>query len=536
MTSSMIQEPLREADNPDADLASFTLRRAKQLGHKPALIDGGSGRALSYAELERSARGFAAGLAARGFARGDTFCICLPNMPEVAVAFHGVVAAGGRCTTANPLYTERELGRQLADTDASMLLTAPPFLEAAREAAAPTGCELCVLGEAQGATPFSALLGDPEVAPDVAIDPVTDVAAILYSGGTTGLPKGVLLSHRNLIATLVHAEGALRVTSEDVVIAALPFFHIYGLHVILNMALQAGATVVAMARFDFEQFLDLLERHRVTRGYIVPPIAVALAKDPAVEGRDLSALCHLLSAAAPLSAEVAEACERRLGCPVTQGFGMTEMSGITHLVPPFGEVRKPASIGPAIPGVECRLVDPDTGEDVHPGERGELWMRSPKVMQGYLNNPQATAAMIDQDGWLRSGDIAVVDEDGWFTIVGRIKEIIKYKGFQVFPIELEMILIDHPQVADCAVIGVPDEEAGEVPKAFVVPAGDELDPESLIHLVAEHVAPHKRIRAVEIVEEIPKSPSGRILRRVLEEGQRAANPAIASIGRRDEQA
>ena len=325
-------------------------------------------------------------------------------------------------------------------------------------------------------------------------------------------------------------------TSEDVVIAALPFFHIYGLHVILNMALQAGATVVAMARFDFEQFLDRLERHRVTRGYIVPPIAVALAKDPAVEGRDLSALCHLLSAAAPLSAEIAEACERRLGCPVTQGFGMTEMSGITHLVPPFGEVHKPASIGPAIPGVECRLVDPDTGEDVHPGERGELWMRSPKVMQGYLNNPQATAAMIDQDGWLRSGDIAVVDEDGWFTIVGRIKEIIKYKGFQVFPVELEMILIDHPQVADCAAIGVPDEEAGEVPKAFVVPAGDELDPESLIQFVAEHVAPHKRIRAVEIVEEIPKSPSGRILRRVLEERQRAANPAIASIGRRDEQA
>jgi acyl-CoA synthetase (AMP-forming)/AMP-acid ligase II len=536
MGSSTIQEPLREADIPDADLASFTLRRAKQLGDKPALIDGGSGRALSYAELERSVRGFAAGLAARGFGKGDTFCVCLPNVPEFAVAFHGVVAAGGRCTTANPLYTARELGRQLADTDASVLLTAPPFLEVAREAAAQIGCEVCVLGEVEGATPFSALLGDPEAAPDVAIDPAADVAAILYSGGTTGLPKGVLLSHRNLIATLVQAEVALGVTSEDVLIAALPFFHVYGLHVILNLALQAGATVVAMARFDFEQFLDLLERHRVTRCYIVPPIALALAKDPAVEGRDLSALCHLLSGAAPLSAEVAEACERRLGCPVTQGFGMTEMSGITHLVPPFGEVRKPASIGPAIPGVECRLVDPDTGEDVGRGERGELWMRSQKVMQGYLNNPQVTAAMIDQDGWLRSGDIAVVDEDGWYTIDGRIKEIIKYKGFQVFPAELEMILIDHPQVADCAVIGVPDEEAGEVPKAFVVPAGDELDPESLIRFVAEHVAPHKRIRAVEIVEEIPKSPSGRILRRVLEERQRAADRAIASVGRRDEQA
>jgi acyl-CoA synthetase (AMP-forming)/AMP-acid ligase II len=504
-------------DIPDIDLASFVLRHAQQLGEKPALVDGASGRTLSYAALERSVRGIAAGLAARGFGKGDTFCICLPNVPEFAVAFYGVVAAGGRCTTANPLYTARELGHQLADTEASMLLTAPPFLEVAGEAAAQVGCELFVLGEADGAASFSALLGDPEAAPDVAFDPATDVAAILYSGGTTGLPKGVLLSHRNLIATLVQAEGVLGVTSEDVVLAALPFFHVYGLQVILNFALLAGATVVSMARFDFGQFLDLLERHRVTRGYIVPPMAVALATHPAVEGRDLSALRHVLSAAAPLGAALTEACERRIGCPVTEGFGMTEMSAVTHLVPPLGDVRKPGSIGPPIPGVECRLVDPDTGEDAARGERGELWMRGPKVMQGYLNNREATAAMIDRDGWLRSGDIAVIDEDGWFTIVGRIKEIIKYKGFQVFPAELEMILIDHADVADCAVIGVADEEAGEVPKAFVVPAGDKLDSESVLRYVAERVAPYKRIRAIQIVEEIPKSPSGRILRRVLRE-------------------
>jgi acyl-CoA synthetase (AMP-forming)/AMP-acid ligase II len=250
-------------------------------------------------------------------------------------------------------------------------------------------------------------------------------------------------------------------------------------------------------------------------------MALALARHPAVEGRDLSALRHVLSAAAPLGSALTEACERRLGCRVTEGFGMTEMSAVTHLVPPFAKVRKPGSIGPPIPGVECRLVDPETGDDVTRGERGELWMRGPKVMQGYLNNPQATAAMIDQDGWLRSGDIAVVDEDGWYAIVDRIKEIIKYKGFQVFPTELEMILVSHPSVADCAVIGVADEEAGEVPKAFVVPAGDKLDPESVLHYVAERVAPHKRIRAIEVVEEIPKSPSGRILRRILREQERA---------------
>lgn len=499
----------------DTDLASFTLRRAEKLSDKPALIDGATGRALTYAGLVRATRAFAAGLAARGFGRGDTFCLCLPNAPEFAVAFHGVIAAGGRCTTANPLCTARELGHQLADTDAKMLLTAPRFLAVAREAAAATGCEVFVLGKAEGATPCTALVGDPEAVPNIAIDPATDIAAILYSGGTTGLPKGVLLSHRNLIATLMQAESAVGVTSEDVVIAALPFSHIYGLHVILNMALQAGATVVCMARFELEPFLDLLERYRVTRAYIVPAMAVALATNASVEGRDLSALRHVLSAAAPLGAALTEACELRLGCRVSEGFGMTEMAGITHMVPPFGATRKPGSIGPPIPGVECRLVDPDTGQEVARGERGELWMRGPKVMQGYLNNPGATATMIDSDGWLRSGDLAVVDEDGSFEIVGRIKEIIKYKGFQVFPAELEMILSGHPSIADCAVIGAPDDKAGEVPKAYLVPAGDDFDADAVMQFVAERVAPYKRIRAIEIVDQIPKSPSGRILRHML---------------------
>ena len=380
---------------------------------------------------------------------------------------------------------------------------------------------MCVLGEAKGATPFSALFGNPEAAPDIAIDP-SDTAAILYSGGTTGLPKGVLLSHRNLVATLVFAEEALELTSEgcgDRRAAVLPRLRPPRDS---QPFTASGRTVVTMTRIDFEQFLDLVERYRVTRAYVVPPIALALAEDPIVSGRDLSGLRHALSGAAPLGAELAEACERRLGCPVTEGFGMTEMSAITHLVPPFGEVCKPGSIGPPIPGVECRLVDHDTGEDVGPGQRGELWMRSAKVMQGYLNNAEATAATVDQDGWLRSGDIAVVDEEGWFTIVGRIKEIIKYKGFQVFPAELEMILIAHPGVADCAVIGVDDEEAGEVPQAFVVPESDDLDPKAVMQFVAEQVAPYKRIRAIEIVEEIPKSPSGRVLRRVLRERQPAA--------------
>ncbi len=511
------------AEIPDVDLASFVLRRARELGEKPALIDGPSGRALSYAELERSVSSFAAGLAARGFAKGDTFAIYMSNAPEYAIAFHGVIAAGGRCTTANPLYTARELAHQLADCGARMLLTAPPFLKAAREAAEQVGnCEVFVLGEADGGASFSELLGDPAAAPQVAIDPALDIAAILYSSGTTGVSKGVMLSHRNLVANTVQSETVLALSPDDVAIAVLPFFHVYGLSVIMNLGLRAGATLVTMPRFELEQFLDLLERHRVTRAYVVPPIALALAKHPEVDGRDLSALRHILSGAAPLGAELAEDVAERIGCPVSQGYGMTEMSPVTHTAPPFSAAQKPGSIGPPIPGTECRLIDPDTGQDAPPGERGELWMRGPQVMQGYLGNPRATIAMIDEDGWLHSGDVAIVDNDGWFAIVDRVKELIKYKGFQVAPAELEAILITHPQVADCAVIGIPDDEAGELPKAFVVPAGDDLDTDALTTFVAEQVAPHKRIRAIELVEEIPKSPSGKILRRLLRDRERVA--------------
>jgi acyl-CoA synthetase (AMP-forming)/AMP-acid ligase II len=504
-----------DADIPRIDLPSFALQRCKQEGDKPALIDASSGRTISYVELDQSVRSLAAGLAARGFGRGDTFALFMPNAPEYAVAFHGVVSTGARCTTVNPLYTARELGHQLADADASMLLTVADHLAVAREATAGTSCEVFVLGEAAGAAPFDELLGDPDDAPDVEIDPMRDIAAVPYSSGTTGLPKGVLLSHRNLVANTIQANAVFPLASADVVSAVLPFFHIYGLSAILNRALHVGATLVTMPRFEIRKFIDLLERHRVTHAYVVPPIVLALAKHPAVERRDLSSLRHIQSGAAPLGTDLAQACAARLGCSVSQGYGMTETSPTTHIAPPDAAGSKAGSIGPPIPGTDCRLVDPASGEDSAPGDRGELWIRGPQVMQGYLNNPHATAAMIDPEGWLHSGDLAVVDQDGWFTIVDRVKELIKYKGFQVAPAELEAILITHPQVADCAVIGHPDENAGELPKAFVVPASEALDSEAVVEFVAEQVAPHKRIRAIEIIDEIPKSPSGKILRRAL---------------------
>jgi acyl-CoA synthetase (AMP-forming)/AMP-acid ligase II len=510
-----------ELQFPDRDVTSFVLERAGELGDKPALIDGPTGRTITFAELDQATKALAAGLAARGFAPGDALAIHMPNLPEYAVAFHGVARAGGRATTVNPLYTARELGHQLRDSEAKILLTVPPFLDVAREAAAAAGIDdLFVVGEAEGAAPVAELLGDPAEAPEVRTNAATDLAVLPYSSGTTGMPKGVMLTHSNLVANLIQVQDAFPISQDDVLIGVLPFFHIYGQTVIMNQGLWQGATVVTMPRFDLEQFLDLIAQYGVTRTYVVPPIALALAKHPAVEGRDLSSVETVMSGAAPLGAELAEQVAERIGCKVIQGYGLTETSPVTHVIRPDGENR-PGSIGPALAGTECRLVDPETGEDVPVGERGELWIRGPQVMAGYLNNDEATAATIDADGWLHTGDIAVSDADGYYTIVDRLKELIKYKGFQVPPAELEALLIAHPEVADVAVIGVPDDECGELPKAFVVPAGDSVDGEALMEFVADQVSPQKQIRMVEEVEEIPKSPSGKILRRVLRDREAA---------------
>jgi acyl-CoA synthetase (AMP-forming)/AMP-acid ligase II len=515
----IITSPYPDIAIPDTDITSFVLQRAAELGDKPALIDGPTGRTITFAGLAQGIESVAAGLAAKGFGKGDVFAIYCPNIPEYAVAFHAVARRGGINTTINPLYTAEELAFQLNDAGARYLLTIPDFLDKALEAAANSGIEeVFVLGEAEGATPFADLMADGG-APEVAIDG-DDVVVLPYSSGTTGFPKGVMLTHNNLVANILQCSPALDVDETDTVIAVLPFFHIYGMQVVMNMVVSQGAAVVTMPRFDMEQFLGLMAEHHVTLAYLVPPIVLGLAKLPLVDDFDLSSLRLIMSGAAPLGSELQQACAARLGCTVMQGYGLTETSPVTHVVPPTADDPKPGSIGPCLPRVECRIVDPVTARDVPSGEAGELWMRGPMVMKGYLNNPEATAASIDPDGWFHSGDMATVDDDGWFTIVDRLKELIKYKGMQVAPAELEALLLSNPAIADAAVIGSPDEEAGEVPKAFVV-LRSELSADEIMAWVAGHVAPHKRIRRIDIVDEIPKSASGKILRRVLVEKERA---------------
>jgi acyl-CoA synthetase (AMP-forming)/AMP-acid ligase II len=520
MTATIIRSPYPDVTIPNISLPDFMFADAAKHAAKPALIDGPSGRTISYRELVGGARLVAGGLAARGFQPGEVFAIYLPNLPEYAVAFYGVLLAGGTNTTINPLYTVEELTAQLNDADARYLLTIPPFLDKAVEAAGRSGVrEVFVLGEAAGATPFAALLAAGHQPPEVTIDPHRDLATLPYSSGTTGLPKGVMLTHHNLVANLCQFQPVVELGEEETGVAVLPFFHLYGQVVLMAAVLWRGGTLVTMPRFDLEQFLTILQDYRVSRAAVVPPIMLALAKHPLVDNFDLSALRFIGSGAVPLSAELEKACGRRLGCVVGQGYGLTETSSALTLHPPVEAGIRHGSVGQLAPNTEAKVVDLATGQALGRDQDGELCFRGPQVMAGYLNQPQETAQMVDPDGWLRTGDIGHVDDDGYFYVVDRVKELIKYKGHQVAPAELEAVLVSHPAIADAAVVRIPDEAAGEVPKAFVVATTD-LTATEVMEYVAERVAPHKKVRAVEFIDQIPKSLSGKILRRLLMEPDR----------------
>jgi 4-coumarate--CoA ligase len=481
---------------------------------RPALIDGVSGRTYSFAKLSDVIHRLAGGLVARGFAPGDTLALMAPNLPEYAIIFHAVAVAGGVVTTVNPTYGADEVAFQLRDAGATELVTVGMFAEVAKEAI--TGSEISeviTIDSEAGTTALESIFGDPiQQSP---VNPVDDVVVLPYSSGTTGLPKGVMLTHHNLVANICQCDHAIVYQPNgEVALAFLPFFHIYGMQVLMNGLLANGVTVVTLPRFDLDQALSLVQEHRITRFFAVPPVVLALAKHPAVDSYDLSSLVQVFSGAAPLGAEIAMEAEKRIGCEVVQGYGMTELSPVSHTTPPG--MFKAGSSGVTVSNTESRIVDPDTGEDQPFGERGELWVRGPQVMKGYLNNSEATAATLDSDGWLRTGDVAIIDEDHHMTIVDRVKELIKYNGFQVPPAELEALLITHPEVNDVAVIGIPDESAGELPKAFIVRSpGSEVTAEDLQAFVAKHVASYKHIRLVEFIDEIPKSASGKILRRLL---------------------
>jgi 4-coumarate--CoA ligase len=500
--------PLPSVTLPESPLTPFVLARAAERGSRTAFIDGATGRQVSYADFEQAVRRQAGGWLASGLAKGDVVAIMAPNSPDYAITFHGVALAGGVITTINPTYTAGEVHHQLVDSGATRLVTVPMFLDTANEAIKDTKVtDVYVIGESLGD-----IDGDP-LADQITVD-LDDVVVLPYSSGTTGLSKGVMLTHRSLTANIVQSLAAIPMTEDDAFVAVLPFFHIYGMQVLMNMGLRAGATIVTMPRFDLEQFLALHQEHRLTRAFVAPPMVVALAKHPIVDSYDLSSLQSVFSGAAPLSAELAQEAGARLGCEVVQGYGMTELSPVSHATPP-GQF-KPGSVGVAVPNTEVQIVDPGSGEALGVDQDGEVWIRGPLVMKGYLNNEAATKATIDVDGWLHTGDVGHVDADGHLFVVDRLKELIKYKGFQVPPAELEALLLTHPKIADAAVIGVPDDEAGEIPAAYVVlKEGQDATAAEIQEFVAGQVATYKHVRKLTFVDAIPKSASGKILRRIL---------------------
>ncbi|MGB5758029.1 MAG: AMP-binding protein [Acidimicrobiales bacterium] len=512
MEPLIYRSPIADQEIPDVPITEHVLRLADRLTDRPALIDGLTGNSYTFGELRDATHRLAGGLTEQGFGAGVTVGIMAPNVPEYAIVFHGVAVAGGTVTTINPTYGAEEVRFQLNDSGATLLVTMPEFLDTARAAITDTSVtEIVVIGQAEGVRSIDDLYGAPiEQAPVV---PSEQVVVLPYSSGTTGLPKGVMLTHRNLVANIVQSSPVLQYHENEVALAVLPFFHIYGMQVLMNGLLAEGVTVVTMPRFDMEKGLELIETYKVTQFFAVPPIVLGLAKHPAVDRFDLSSLRKIFSGAAPLGGELADEAALRVGCPIVQGYGMTELSPVSHAT--AGADAKSGSSGITVPNTECRLVDP-LGVDVGAGEEGELWVRGPQVMAGYLNNDEATRDTIDTDGWLHTGDVARIDADGHLFIVDRVKELIKYKGFQVPPAELEALIVTHPAVADVAVIGVNDLEAGELPKAFVVlKPGESATAEELQEFVAGHVASYKRIRIVEFTDEIPKSASGKILRRFL---------------------
>jgi acyl-CoA synthetase (AMP-forming)/AMP-acid ligase II len=507
---------------PDSSLTEYVLRHAARLPDKPALIDGTDGPMVTYGELAETVRRVATGLAERGVVKGDVVAVYTPNLIEYPALVLAVASLGGVVTPMNPRYTAEEVGRQLRDSGARFMFTTPPLLETAQDAAQGESIhEIFTVGFCPDAVSFAELASSPDAPPNRVLDR-GDLVALPYSSGTTGLPKGVMLTHGHLVTNLCQWEAmgeSDTFSEEDVILGVLPFFHIYGMVIVQMVALAAGASLVVLPRFDLQSMLDLVEKHRITVLPIVPPIALAVARDQSLASRDLSSVRMVLCGAAPLRADLEARLSDVLGCPVIQGYGMTEATAATHAGRTRAAVRKPGSIGRLVPGTEARIVDLASGADLTAGMEGELLIRGPQIMRGYLNQPEKTAECVDVDGWYHTGDVGCVDGDGDFFIVDRTKELIKYKGFAVAPAELEALLLTHPSVADAAVVRHPDDEAGEVPRAFIVANPgypvEQLHAEAIMTWISDRVAPHKRIRLVEFVDEIPRSPAGKILRRLL---------------------
>ena len=488
--AGLIAGPKLLTNVPFVTLPELIRQRARERPAKTALIEAASGRSYSYGELDYLIGRFAAGLAGQGFGQGDTLVMFLPNVPEWPIAALGAMSAGGIVSGANSMSTASELAFQLRDANARFVVTIPQFLPTVYEAASDAGeVTTIVFGEAPKALTFASLLTCAGAEPVLSFR-AQSLAALPYSSGTSGLPKGVMLTHENIVSNVFQFSQAAGWPDTAISLAFLPMFHIYGMTVVLLSGLATGMTLVTIPKFEPEQFLQALQDYRVTHLAVVPPVLQFLALHPLVNSYDLSSLQVVGCGAAPLGASLEQKARERLNCNVGQGFGMTESSGVIAISYP-GRYRLGSS-GQLLPDTEARVVNLDTGQNVERGVSGEIWFRGPQAFKGYLNNYQMTRDTIDPDGWVRTGDVGYIDDDGYIFINDRLKELIKVKGFQVAPAELEALLYTHPLVSDAAVIARTDERDGERPVAYVVRRG-ELEPNELKQWFAERASAYSTL-------------------------------------------
>lgn len=510
------------ADPANRFVHDLILDSCRRFANRTAIVDSSCGRRISYAEYGEIVEMLARGLVTAGLKPGEIVGIFLQNSWEFCAGYHAITLAGAIPTLLNPTYREREVGYQLEDSGAVLLLSDGPQLEGINFSALPKLRGVYTTRQqAPGTLQFSDLLRPSSASLPKPAGPSSEIlAALPYSSGTTGLPKGVMLSHCNLVANIFQLVGpdAYPLTPDDVLVCFLPLYHIYGLNVALNPILAQGGTIVLMPRFHVQRFLELMVAENATYTLVAPPALLALVQ--AVEAGlwpKSHCLQRLKSGAAPLAPELAHRFMALTGVPITQGYGMTEASPVTH-IGYYDAVRcKPESIGQPVARTECQVINVN-GEPAADGEPGELIMRGPQFMLGYWKSPEATASVV-RDGWYWSGDVVTRDAEGFYYVLDRSKEMIKYKGFSIAPAEIESVLLEHPAVRDCGVVGKQDPATGEFPVAFVVAEDGFADKQGfdqeLCSFVASRLAYYKQPREIRFIAAVPKTASGKILRREL---------------------
>lgn len=508
-----------------------------------------SSRKYTWSEVNSAATTFGEGLRNLwDWQKADVLAIYAPNDVDFGPLVYGVFFAGGIVTPANPAYSVDELAFQLSNSGAKAIATTTPFLQnaikAARKSDIPDDRIILIGAERDETMKYKPWTSIRKTSGSTRyrrrkMDSDKDLAFLAYSSGTTGLPKGVMLSHRNIIADVLLITGAVGhwySSGKDKILGVLPFFHIYGLTGLVQQPLYRGIEVVVMPAFNLEVFLKTVQEHKITFIYVAPPVIVRLARDPMVDDYDLSSVKMITCGAAPLTKELVDVVHKRINIKINQAYGLSETSPMTHtqvcdsfLAPAAANTGQPwdewyssvGSVGKMFPNMKAKYMSPEDKE-LGPGEAGELWLSGPNVFKGYWKNDEATSGCMSNDGYFKTGDVGYQDKDHNFFITDRVKELIKYKGFQVAPAELEGKLMDHPGINDVAVIGVQDEEQHtEVPRAYVVPAEGKnggKDAEDIVTWLHGKVANHKRLRGgVRFIDEVPKSASGKILRRLLKD-------------------